>query len=38
MLDTVVEDPSAFYVVESNLNWHKISLANPNGIWMLRLP
>jgi len=38
MLDTVHEDLSAFYVVESDMNQLKISIANPNGIWLLRLP
>jgi hypothetical protein len=38
MLDTIDEDLSAFYVVESDMNLHKISLANPNGIWLLQLP
>jgi hypothetical protein len=38
MLDTVHKDLSIFYVVESDMNQHKISLSNPNGIWLLQLP
>ena len=38
MLDTVREGLSAFYVVASDMNQLKISIANPNGIWLLRLP
>jgi hypothetical protein len=38
MLDTVHEDLRIFYVVESDMNRHKTSLSNPNGIWLLQLP